>query len=54
MPEAMPSETFNQLTKVPRWQIGFANLYPSNPPAGVKTTDGIPTTELRFNFGKPL
>jgi putative salt-induced outer membrane protein YdiY len=43
-----------QLTKVLSWQIGFANLYLSNPPPGVKTTDGILTTGLRFTFGKPL
>jgi putative salt-induced outer membrane protein YdiY len=43
-----------QLTKVLSWQITFANLYLSNPPTGVKTTDGILTTGLRFTFGKPL
>ena len=29
-----------QLTKVLSWQVSFANLYLSNPPVGVKTTDG--------------
>jgi putative salt-induced outer membrane protein YdiY len=43
-----------QLTKVLSWQITFTSLYLSNPPAGVKTTDGILTTGLRFTFGKPL
>ena len=43
-----------QLTKVLSWQITFTNLYLSNPPPGVKTTDAILTTGLRFTFGKPL
>ncbi len=43
-----------QLTKVLSWQVTFTNLYLSNPPAGVKTTDAILTTGLRFTFGKPL
>lgn len=43
-----------QLTKVLSWQISFVSLYLSNPPPGVKTTDGVLTTGLRFTFGKPL
>ncbi len=43
-----------QLTKVLSWQVTFTNLYLSNPPVGVKTTDAILTTGLRFTFGKPL
>ena len=43
-----------QLTKILSWQISFVNLYLSNPPPGVKTTDGVLTTGLRFTFGKPL
>jgi len=43
-----------QLTKVLSWQVSFTNLYLSNPPVGVKTTDVIMTTGLRFTFGKPL
>ena len=43
-----------QLTKILSWQISFVNLYLSNPPAGVKTTDGVLTTGLRFTFGKAL
>ncbi len=43
-----------QLTHLLSWQISFANLYLSNPPPGVKTTDTILTTGLRFTFGKPL
>ena len=43
-----------QLTKILSWQITFVNLFLSNPPPGVKTTDGILTTGLRFTFGKPL
>ena len=43
-----------QLTKVLSWQVTFANLYLSNPPVGVKTTDTIMTTGLRFTFGKSL
>jgi putative salt-induced outer membrane protein YdiY len=43
-----------QLTKVLSWQVTFVNLYLSNPPPGVKTTDGVLTTGLRFTFGKPL
>ncbi len=43
-----------QLTKVLSWQVTFTNLYLSNPPPGVKTTDAILTTGLRFTFGKPL
>jgi putative salt-induced outer membrane protein YdiY len=43
-----------QLTKVLSWQLNFANLYLSNPPVGVKTTDVIVTTGLRFTFGKAL
>lgn len=43
-----------QLTKILSWQITFENLYLSNPPPGVKTTDGVLTTGLRFTFGKPL
>ena len=43
-----------QLTKVLSWQITFVSLYLSNPPPGVKTTDGVLTTGLRFTFGKPL
>ena len=43
-----------QLTKVLSWQVTFANLYLSNPPLGVKTTDVIMTTGLRFTFGKSL
>ena len=43
-----------QLTKVLSWQVSFTNLYLSNPPVGVKTTDVIMTTGLRFTFGKSL
>ncbi len=43
-----------QLTKLLSWQVTFTNLYLSNPPLGVKTTDAIMTTGLRFTFGKPL
>lgn len=43
-----------QLTKILSWQITFTNLYLSNPPPGVKTTDGVLTTGLRFTFGRPL
>jgi len=43
-----------QLTKILSWQISFVSLYLSNPPPGVKTTDGVLTTGLRFTFGKPL
>jgi putative salt-induced outer membrane protein YdiY len=43
-----------QLTKVLSWQVTFTNLYLSNPPVGVKTTDVIMTTGLRFTFGKSL
>lgn len=43
-----------QLTRVLSWQVTFTNLYLSNPPVGVKTTDAILTTGLRFTFGKPL
>lgn len=43
-----------QLTKVLSWQMTFSNLYLSNPPVGVKTTDVIFTTGLRFTFGKPM
>jgi len=42
------------LTKVLSWQITATNLYLSNPPPGVKTTDLVLTTGLRFTFGKPL
>ena len=42
------------LTKILSWQLNFANLYLSNPPRGVKTSDGILTTGLRFSFGRPL
>lgn len=43
-----------QLTKLLSWQLTFTNLYLSNPPVGVKTTDVILTTGLRFTFGRPL
>jgi len=43
-----------QLAKVLSWQVSFTNLYLSDPPAGVKTTDVIVTTGLRFTFGKSL
>lgn len=43
-----------QLTKLLSWQMTFSNLYLSNPPVGVKTTDVILTTGLRFTFGKPM
>jgi putative salt-induced outer membrane protein YdiY/small nuclear ribonucleoprotein (snRNP)-like protein len=43
-----------QLTKLLSWQVTFTNLYLSNPPVGVKTTDAILTTGLRFTFGKSL
>jgi putative salt-induced outer membrane protein YdiY len=43
-----------KLTKILSWQISFVNLYLSNPPPGVKTTDGVLTTGLTFTFGKPL
>ncbi|MFB3922922.1 MAG: YdiY family protein [Terriglobia bacterium] len=43
-----------QLTKVLSWQVTFTNLYLSNPPEGVKTTDVVMTTGLRFTFGKSL
>jgi putative salt-induced outer membrane protein len=43
-----------QLNRVLSWQVTFANLYLSNPPVGVKTTDVILTTGLRFTFGRPL
>jgi putative salt-induced outer membrane protein YdiY len=43
-----------QLTKVLSWQVTLTNLYLSNPPVGVKTTDVIMTTGLRLTFGKPL
>ena len=42
------------LTRMLSWQMNFANLYQSNPLQGVKTSDGILTTGLRFSFGKPL
>lgn len=43
-----------ELTKILSWQMTFANLYQSNPLAGVKKSDGILTTGLRFTFGRPL
>ena len=43
-----------QLTKLLSWQVNFTNLYLSNPPVGIKTTDVIVTSGLRFTFGKPL
>lgn len=43
-----------ELTKLLSWQLTFTNLYLSNPPLGVKTSDGILTTGLRFSFGRPL
>jgi hypothetical protein len=43
-----------QLSKVLSWQVTVANLYLSNPPPGVKTTDLLLTTGLRFSFGTPI
>ncbi len=43
-----------QLTKILSWQVNFTNLYLSNPPVGIKTTDVVLTTGLRFTFGKPI
>jgi putative salt-induced outer membrane protein YdiY len=47
-------EIATQLSKVLSWQVTVANLYLSNPPPGVKTTDLLLTTGLRFSFGRPI
>ena len=42
------------LTKLLSWNLTFTNLYLSNPPTGVKTSDSVLSTGLRFTFGRSL